>query len=70
MSICCYSVGRRVDLTGGGLIRSLGGWLRVLSLRAKAVEEYLISKGVSADRLEEAFLFMILMAKNLFLSYP
>lgn len=28
-------LGRRADLTGGGLIRSLGGWSRVLSLRAK-----------------------------------
>ena len=28
-------LGRRPDWTGGGLIRSLGGWSRVLSLRAK-----------------------------------
>ena len=28
-------LGRRPDLTDGGLIRSLGGWSRVLSLRAK-----------------------------------
>ena len=31
-------LGRRTDLTGGGLIRSLGGWSRVLSLRAKGEE--------------------------------
>jgi len=31
-------LGRRADLTGGGLIRSLGGWSRVLSLRAKGEE--------------------------------
>jgi len=28
-------LGKRADLTGGGLVRSLGGWSRVLSLRAK-----------------------------------
>jgi putative transposase len=28
-------LGKREDLTGGGLIRSLGGWSRVLSLRSK-----------------------------------
>jgi putative transposase len=28
-------LGRRADLTGGGLVRSPGGWSRVLSLRAK-----------------------------------
>ncbi len=27
--------GRREELTGGGLTRSLGGWSRVLSLRGK-----------------------------------
>jgi len=28
-------LGRRLDLVGGGLIRSLGGWSRVLSLRER-----------------------------------
>jgi REP element-mobilizing transposase RayT len=31
-------LGKRADLTGGGLIRSLGGWSRVLSLRGKGEE--------------------------------
>lgn len=31
------SYGRRPDLVGGGLIRSLGGWSQVLSLRRKGV---------------------------------
>ncbi len=33
------SLGRRPELVGGGLIRSLGGWSKVLSLRAKGEEE-------------------------------
>jgi hypothetical protein len=31
--------GRRDDLVGGGLVRSLGGWSRVLSLRGKGKEK-------------------------------
>ncbi len=33
------SLGRRPELVGGGLIRSLGGWSRVMSLRAKGEKE-------------------------------
>jgi REP element-mobilizing transposase RayT len=33
------NLGRRPELVGGGLIRSLGGWSRVLSLRAKGEKE-------------------------------
>jgi putative transposase len=32
------SQGRRPDLVGGGLIRSLGGWSQVLSLRRKGIK--------------------------------
>jgi hypothetical protein len=32
------SNGRRPELTGGGLIRSLGGWSQVLSLRRKGIK--------------------------------
>ena len=33
------NLGRRPELVGGGLIRSLGGWSKVLSLRAKGEKE-------------------------------
>lgn len=33
------NLGRRPELVGGGLIRSLGGWSRVLSVRAKGEKE-------------------------------
>jgi len=33
------NAGRRPDLVGGGLIRSLGGWSKVLSLRARGEQE-------------------------------
>ena len=39
------SEGRRSDLTGGGLIRSMGGWAQVLSLRRKGI------KAVADDRI-------------------
>jgi len=32
------SLGRRPELVGGGLIRSLGGWAEVLSLRRKSIK--------------------------------
>ncbi|MFP3870035.1 MAG: transposase, partial [Syntrophobacteria bacterium] len=32
------SQGRRPDLVGGGLIRSMGGWAQVLSLRRKGIK--------------------------------
>ncbi len=35
------SMGRRKDLTGGGLIRSLGGWAVVKSMR-KEIETFFI----------------------------
>ena len=31
-------LGRRPELVGGGLVRSLGGWSKVLSLRSRSEE--------------------------------
>jgi hypothetical protein len=44
------SQGRRPELVGGGLIRSLGGWSQVLSLRRKRI------KVASDERILTAFL--------------
>jgi hypothetical protein len=49
------NIGRRPDLVGGGLIRSLGGWSKVISLRNKGEkEEYdsrILGKGEFVRRL-------------------
>jgi hypothetical protein len=47
--------GRRPELVGGGLIRSLGGWAQVLSLRRKgsrvAADARILGSGAFVDRL-------------------
>lgn len=49
--------GRRPELVGGGLIRSLGGWSQVLSLRRKGIkgpyDERVLGRGESVEQLIE-----------------
>jgi len=48
--------GRRPDLVGGGLIRSLGGWSQVLSLRRRGVkvasDERILGSGAFIEQLQ------------------
>lgn len=43
------SYGRRPELVGGGLIRSLGGWSQVLSLRRKGMKEASAERVLGGD---------------------
>lgn len=70
------SQGRRPELVGGGLIRSLGGWSQVLSLRRKGIkvasderilggEEFIMRLMSEAEEIEKETLRLSRRAPNL-----
>jgi hypothetical protein len=50
------SLGKRPELVGGGLIRSLGGWSQVLSLRRKGVKVAFDERVLGGDEFIEKLL--------------
>jgi hypothetical protein len=49
-------VGRRPELVGGGLIRSLGGWSKVISLRKRGEKEEYDSRVLGSGEFVESIL--------------